>query len=397
MSSAISALIEQVLPEVTALRRELHAHPELAFKEVRTSGRVREILSKLPNLRVLPPLLETDVVAVLNPDRPGPCLALRADMDALPIVEENDVPYQSTVPGAMHACGHDGHTAILIGTAMVLSQIADQLPGQVKFVFQPAEEEGGGGGQLCEKGLLESPKVDAAVALHAWPTDVAGNVVVNKGPVTAANNEINIRIRGRGGHGAYPHRCIDPVVVAAHVITALQTIVSRTVPPLDCAVVTVAQVNGGSASNIIPPECFMRGTVRYYKQEVGELIRQRVHEIAGHTARAHGAEAEVFIREGYPPLYNDERVFELICASARAVLGPERLTIGQDPSMGAEDFGFYAQKVPAAMFRLGVRPPEMDAYPGLHHPRFNFNDASLPAGIAMFCELTRRFLSEHGR
>lgn len=391
--SMFSEHIQRVLPDIVKLRRELHASPELSFKEYSTSRRIRALLDGLPNIRVLPPYIETDVVAVLNPDRPGPCIALRADIDALPIVEENDVPYKSQVRGAMHACGHDGHTSVLMGAAMVLSAVADKLPGKVKFIFQPAEEDGGGGGVLCERGVLETPKVDAAIALHAWPTDVAGSIVVNQGPVTAANNEINITVRGRGGHGAYPHKCIDPVLIAAYIITHLQTIISRTVPPLDCGVVTIGQLTGGSASNIIPPECYMKGTVRYYRPETGELIRRRVHEIAEHVARAHGAEADVKIKTGYPPLFNDQRLFELIRDTGREVLGPDNVVIGQDASMGAEDFGFYAEKVPGAMFRLGVRPKEMETYPGLHHPRFNFNDDALPAGIGMFCELTRRFLA----
>jgi len=393
----LDELIDRVLPEVIALRQELHAHPELSLKEYNTSRRVRERLGKLPGLKVLPPLMETDVVAVLNADKPGRCIALRADMDALPIQEETDVAYKSTVPGVMHACGHDGHTATLMGAAMVLTAMAGDLPGKVKFIFQPAEEHQGGADQLCQRGVLDSPKVDAAVALHAWPMQPVGTLAVRSGPATAANNELEIMVRGRGGHGAYPHRCIDPIVVAAQIVTALQTIVSRVVAPLDSAVVTIGQINAGSATNIIPTECEMRGTIRYYRPKTGEMIRERVRQIAEHVAQAHGATAEVQTRLGYPSLINDAAVTQLLESTARELFGDERVITGEDPSMGAEDFAFYAQRIPAAMFRLGVRPKEMESYPGLHHPKFNFNDAALATGIKMFCETARRFLTTETR
>lgn len=394
MSPTIDDRIANVLPDVTAFRRDLHAHPELSWKEFETARKIRERLARLPRLRILPPLLETDVVALLNEDRPGRCIALRADIDALPIQEESNHPFISTVPGVMHACGHDGHTSVLLGTAMVLSQMADELPGRVKFIFQPAEEDGGGGGRLCERGVLDSPKVDAAVALHAWPMQPVGTIAIRPGPVTAANNEFVITVRGRGGHGAYPHRCVDPIVIAAEIVLSLQTIVARMVPPLDCAVVTVGQINAGTATNIIPAECELKGTIRYYRAETGEQIRERLRTIADSIARAHGAEAMVSIRLGYPSLNNDQSLTELVMAAAGKVVGVDRIITTEDPSMGAEDFAFYAQKVPASMFRLGVRPPGMDSYPGLHHPQFNFTDDALPVGIRILCEVTRRFLDQ---
>jgi len=384
--------IERVLPEIRALRRDLHAHPELSFKEYNTAGKVRELLGRLPNLRVLPPLLETDVVAILNPDRAGPCIALRADMDALPITEELDIPHKSTAPGVMHACGHDGHTATLVGTAMVLAQMAAELPGRVKFVFQPAEEDGAGGGKLVEAGVLENPGVDAMVALHAWPNQPLGSIAVRRGPACAATNEIHITVRGKGGHGAYPHRCVDPILIAAHIVTGLQTLVARNLSPFESAVVTIGQIAAGTACNVIPPECTMRGTLRHYEPEVGEMLRQGVRRIAEQTAMAFGATAEVRILEGYPPLNNDPGVAGLIEEVGRELLGPERVVTTEPPSMGAEDFAYYARRVPAAMFRLGVRPVDVEAYPGLHHPRFEFRDEALPVGMRMFCELARRFL-----
>ena len=391
MPTVFDTAIDRIVPDIVALRRELHANPELSWKEHQTARRIRELLGRLPNVQVQPPILETDVVAVLNAGRPGPCLAIRADIDALPIVEDTGVPYTSKNPGVMHACGHDGHAAVLTGVAMVLSSMADSLPGKVKFIFQPAEEDGGGGGKLCEKGVLDG--VDAAFALHAWPMQAVGAIAVRHGPVTAANHELTIVVKGRGGHGAYPQRCIDPIVISSEIVMALQTVVSRSVAPIDCAVVTIGCIQGGVTTNVIPPECTLRGTIRYYNPETGEMVRRRVHEIATHIARAHGAEAVVATRSGYPPLFNESRLADLVENVGRELLGADNVITTEDPSMGAEDFAFYAQKVPSAMFRLGIRPRGMDTYPVGHHPKFNFNDDSIPTGIRMFCELTRRYLT----
>lgn len=389
----LTTLIDSVLPPVAELRRHLHANPELSRAEHDTSRKVRALLEGLPGIEVLPPLMDTDVVALLDGGRGGPCLALRADLDALPIDEETDVAYKSTVPGVMHACGHDGHTAILVGTAMVLSAVRDTLPGRVKFIFQPDEEQGGGGGVLCERGVLEAPKVDAAIALHGWPSTPVGTISIRPGPVMAANTAFHVTVRGRGAHAAYPYRGVDPIVIAAHIITALQSIVSRTVDPLDAAVVTVGHVSAGSATNVIPPECFMKGTLRYLRDEVGEHLRNQVWAIAENTARAHGGEAAVAFESGYPPMTNDAYLAGLIEGVTRDLLGPDQLVTDEPTSMGVEDFAFYAQRVPAAEFRLGLRPKDMEAYPSLHNPRFDFNDEATPTGIRMFCEITRRFLS----
>lgn len=393
MADRFGQLIERIVPEMGVFRRELHAHPELSFQEQETARKVRAFLERLPNVRVLPPLIGTDVVAVLNPDREGPCLALRADMDALPITEETDVAHRSTLPGVMHACGHDGHTAILAGTAAVLSACAGELSGRVKFIFQPAEEEGAGAGKLVERGVLEAPKVDAAIALHAWPNQPVGTIAVRTGPACAATNEVRITVRGKGGHGAYPHRCIDPILIAAHIVTGLQTLVARNVSPFESGVVTIGQIAGGTTNNVIPPECALRGTIRHYAPEVGELLRTGVRRIAEQTALAQGGQAEVQILDGYPALNNDARVAALVEATGREVLGAKQVVTDEPPSMGAEDFAYYARCVPGAMFRLGVRPPGVETYPGLHHPQFEFRDEALPVGLRMFCELARRFLN----
>ncbi|HOW74185.1 MAG TPA: M20 family metallopeptidase [Phycisphaerae bacterium] len=396
MNDLFSRHIADIVPVIVALRRDLHAHPELAFAEHRTGTKVREYLSALPNVKLLPPLLGTDVVAILNPDRPGRCVAIRADMDALPIVEETDpakVPYRSTVSGVMHACGHDAHTAMLVGTAMVLSRVADQMPGKVKFIFQPGEEDVGGAEGLCAKGAMANPKVDGIFALHAWPNQPVGMVSLRRGPAMAASCSFYITVHGQGSHGAYPQRGVDPILAAAHIVTALQTIVARNVAPIDAAVVTVGALSGGVASNVIPSECQMKGTIRYLRPEVGEHVQRRVREIAEHTAVALGAAAEVRLEAGCPPTINHERMCDLIERTAREVLGADWFLGDEPPSLGVEDFCYYGEHAPAAMFRLGVRPFGQESYPPLHNPRFDFNDEATGRGMQMFCELARRFLA----
>ncbi len=392
MNSVFEPLVREVLPAIVAFRRELHARPELSFQEHETSRRVREELARLPGIRVLDPFIGTDVVAVLDGAGGGRCLVLRADMDALPITEQTGAVYASGTPGVMHACGHDGHTAMLLGAATVLAGMDRPLPGRVVLVFQPAEEDGGGGGQLCARGVLESLKADAALALHAWPNLPVGTIGIRAGEAMAANFELGIRIRGRGSHGAYPHRGIDPVVVAAQVISALQTIVSRNIDPQDPAVVTVGCIRAGQASNVIPDTCEMTGTIRFVRSETGGYLRQAVDRVVRHTASALGAEAEVTIRDSYPPMYNAPELADLVVQTGRAVLGKDAVFTDLAISMGVEDFAFYAQRVPAAMFRLGIRPADRETYPSLHQSDFDFNDQALPTGIVMFCELARRFL-----
>lgn len=394
MTKQIGELISEILPEIVALRHDLHAHPEGPRVEHRTSARVREVLSGVPGLDVSEPLTGTDVVAVLNGDRAGRCIALRADLDALPIEEQTDVPYRSQNPGFMHACGHDGHTSTLVGTAMVLSRIADTLPGCVKFIFQPDEEDQGGARLLCEAGVLKSPDVDAIFALHAWPTVPVGSIALTHGSAMAANCTFHIEVEGTGGHGAYPHRCTDTVVIASQIVLGIQTIVSRTVDPLDSAVVTVGSIHAGAADNVIPSKCHLTGTVRYLRAEVGGHLRARLRQVAEATAAAHGAKAHVQIQEGYPPVFNDPGLMDLVESIGRDLLGQDSVYRDLPPSMGVEDFAFYGQHVPAAMFRLGVRPSERDSYPHLHSPGFNFNDDAIPVGIRLFCEIVRRFLQE---
>jgi len=389
--SVIQRHIDSILPELVALRRDLHSHPELGFEETRTATRVVEVLRETGRLSIRTGVAKTGVVAVLNGDKSAPCLALRADMDALPIVEQTGLGYASRSPGRMHACGHDGHTTCLLGAARVLARMADELPGPVKFIFQPAEENGGGGRQMVEAGVLEDPPVEAAIALHAWPTQPVGTIAVRSGPAMASTDTCRIRVEGRGAHGAYPHRGIDPILAASHIVVALQSIVARNVDPIDHAVVTVGSIHGGTVCNIIPTECTLEATLRAHNARTREGLRESVRRIAENTARALGATAHVEMEEGYPVTVNDPALSRWVVDVGREVLGPDRVVTDEPPSMGGEDFAYYGQKVPAVMFRLGVRPPGADSYPGLHNPMFDFNDDALAVGVRMFCELAVRF------
>lgn len=388
----IDPLIRDVLSTITALRHEIHANPELGFEERETARRVVEHLQKLPNLKIKTGVAKTGVVALLNEDKPGKCVALRADMDCLPILEENDVPYKSKVPGKMHACGHDGHTATLVGAATVLSKIADELPGQVKFIFQPAEEGGGGGEVMCNEGVLDNPKVDAIFALHGWPMLDMGVIGVRGGPSLAATNPWEITIHGVGGHAAYPHKCIDPIVVGAHIVTALQTIASRSTDPLDSVVVTCGKFHAGTAVNIIAPTAELAGTIRTLRPETRTKTIALVKQVAEQTAAALGARADVRIRDGYPAVINDMAASEMVADVARETVGAKRVDTGVPPSMGGEDFAYYAQRIPGAFWRLGVGTGEPAKRPQLHQPTYNFPDEALADGVRMHCEIARRFL-----
>ncbi|MFO0973213.1 MAG: M20 family metallopeptidase [Phycisphaerae bacterium] len=395
---SLTKQIDRVVPDITALRHELHAHPELSYQEVETSRRVHERLRAIAGLHIRANLAGgTGIVATLNAGKAGPCVALRADMDALPIQEETGRPYASQSPGKMHACGHDGHTACLVGAAGVLSTIAESLPGPVKFIFQPAEEGGAGGERMCREGALDDPKVGAIFALHGWPSLPLGRIGIRSGAVLASTNPWSLTVHGSGAHAAYPHKGIDPIVVACQIVLGWQTVVSRFTAPVDACVVTVGKFHAGTAENIIPPVAELGGTIRTLNPETRERAVRLVRQIAEQTAAAFGARAELEIRDGYPVLMNDASAAALVEQTGRALLGEAAVETGEPPSLGGEDFAYYAQRVPAAFWRLGVRDPAVAEMPGLHHPRYDFNDAALPIGIAMHCAVVQEFFARGGR
>lgn len=371
--------IERVLPRIIALRHDLHQHPELSGREERTASLVAE---RLKGMGVEPRtgVGGHGVVADIRPARDAPLLALRADMDALPIQEQNDLPYRSVVDGVMHACGHDGHTAILLGAAEVLQGFRERLPVRVRLIFQPAEETVGGARRMCEAGVMEG--VSAIVALHGWVHLPLGYVGVRSGPSMAAADMFDIVVHGRGAHAAYPHLAVDPIVVGARLVVALQGAVSRETDPLEPVVVTVGRFHAGTAYNIIPDEARLAGTVRTLTPATRERMEAAVRRIADGVCAAAGATCSVDYIHGAPPVVNDEAIAQLVRSAATETVGAERVSSLVQPSMGAEDFAYYLEHAPGVMFRLGLG----DRAPG-HTAHFDFDDGALPVGIEVLCRL----------
>jgi amidohydrolase len=389
---AIAEAAWEIGPEVVADRRFLHQHPELAFQEEETSRFVAERLRAL-GIETRTGIAKTGVLGLLRGERPGKTILLRADMDALPMDELNDVPYRSQTSGVMHACGHDAHTAMLLGVARLLAERRGEFAGTIKFAFQPAEEAPPGGAKpMIEAGVLDDPRVDAAFGVHIGQDLPVGTIGVCAGPMNAASDGFVATIKGLGGHAARPHGCIDPIVVAAQCITALQTLVSREVNPLRQAVITVGSLHAGTVSNVIPEEAVMKATVRTFDEEVRQGLAERIPALLKGIAGAMRAEAEVQYRFGYPALVNDPAMTDLVREVAREVVGPERL-IEREPGMGGEDMAYFLREVPGCFFRIGSRNPERGLIYGHHHPRFDIDDeGALPVGVAAVAGVALRFL-----
>jgi amidohydrolase len=383
---------EEMRDQLIAWRRDLHMHPELAFEEHRTAGIVAEHLERL-GYRVRTGVGETGVIGVLESKRPGPVVMFRFDMDALPVTEETGAVYASQVPGKMHACGHDAHVAIGMGLATILAARRDDLAGCVVLLFQPAEETGGGAKRMAEQGALEDPRPDVFLALHVWTDSPAGTVDVTPGPVMAAAEKFTCTIGGRGGHGAAPHQTVDPIVAAAQAVTALQTVVSRNVSPLESAVVTVGSIHGGDAFNVIPPEVEITGTIRTYKPSTREMVLQRVHQVIEGVTSACGARAELQIVPLTPAVINDPAAVEVIQQAAADVLGPEQVRSGQQ-TLGSEDAAFFMQEIPGCYFFLGASNPEKGVGAPHHNPCFDIDEDILVPGLAILARAAEFYLLE---
>lgn len=373
------------------IRCDLHRHPELGYQERRTSGVVRRHLEELGIEHCGDLAGGTGVLAYLPAtSEGGRTVALRADMDALPIREETGLDYASVNDGVMHACGHDGHTTILLSAARALSQIKER-PNHVLFLFQPAEEGGAGGRRMVQDGCLAGrvlgPKADIIYGLHGNPWHDLGYVSTRTGPLMASATEFHIHVTGKGSHAAYPHLGIDPIVVTAHLVTALQTVASRTVDPLDSVVVTVGKIDAGVAHNVIPDTAFLKGTLRTLKDETYDLATERIRDIVENVARAFGATATVEFTGSYPVTRNDAGATDRFRAIARETLGTDFVLEEEQPSMGGEDFSFYGREIPACFFFLGLHVAGAPPLPNLHAPQFNFNDDAIPTGVELFCEL----------
>jgi len=372
---------QELFESTRYLRRDFHRHPELAFQEVRTAGIVARELNAL-GLEVHSGIAKTGVVALLEGARPGPVLLLRFDMDALPIVEETGAEYASQNPGVMHACGHDGHTAIGLSVARLLNKHRQELSGTVKLVFQPAEEGFGGAETMIAEGVLDNPKPELTLALHLWNHAPVGWLGIASGPTMAAAEVLRIKITGKGGHGAMPHEAVDPVLASAHVLTALQSVVSRNVPPLQSAVISVSMLRAGEAFNVIPPQVEMQGTIRTFDPAVRELVVQRVHQVVEQTASALGCQAEVEVKSLTPAVINDPSIAERV-AKVAADLLPGSQIDRHCQAMGSEDMAFMMREVPGCYFFVGSANDAKGLNASHHHPKFDIDEDVLPQAVAL--------------
>ena len=389
----IDQRIARLHGEMTEWRRDIHAHPELGFEETRTAGIVADKLESF-GLEVHRGVGRTGVVGVLRAGKGSSSVGLRADMDALPIHEANDFPYRSRNAGRMHACGHDGHTTMLLGAAKALAAARD-FDGTVNFIFQPAEEGLGGARAMIEDGLFERFPCEAVFGMHNRPSLPVGWFAVRAGPMMAAGGFFDITIHGKGAHGARPEVGVDPVIVAAHVATALQTIVSRNVAPVDTAVVSVTKIHGGDAYNVIPQSATLAGTVRAFSRPVMETIESSLRRIAAGVAEGFGAKAEVRLDWKFAPTVNDPKEAEFAAGVCAALVGAERVQRDPPLIMASEDFSFMLEQVPGCYLNIGNDSGETSCE--VHNPGYDFNDAALPFGAALFVRLVETRLRAGGR
>ena len=373
--------------KIVALRRDIHREPELGFDTKKTAEKVLSALDGLP-LEVQTGVAENGIVATLRGKDDGPTVGLRADMDALPIHEETGLPFASEIEGKMHACGHDGHTSMLVGAAHALCGMRERLNGTVKFFFQPAEEGGGGGKVMVEEGVADD--VASVFALHLWPGLPFGTAATKAGPIMAAADAFEMTVRGKGGHGAFPHQTADAIAMAAQIVTALQTLVSREVDPVEPAVVTVGEIGAGSAFNIIPEKARLGGTVRTLNEDLRRMMPERIERIARGVAQGMRGDAELDYEFSYPVTMNEEGAARTALGVIRGLFGEEHTLELANPSMGAEDFAFFLEKIPGAFIWLGVG----EEVSFLHTPTFAFDEEILPQGSALLTALALESLSE---
>lgn len=372
---------------LVGLRRHFHQYPELACNEKRTAGKIAEVLSGM-GIDFQAGIGGTGVVAALEAERAGPTVALRADMDALPIEEKNEVPYRSKHPGVMHACGHDGHVAMALGTARFLVENGwrKRGAGKVLFVFQPAEEGGGGALAMLESGYFDAETVEAVFAGHMHPEIPAGRIGVAPEVCNAASDNIVIELTGKGGHGAQPHLCIDPIVAGAHLVAEIQSVIGRSIHPLDSAVATIGKFHAGSARNVIPEEALLEGTVRTLRPSVRKTVLDRLEALVKGLEVGFGVRAKLDVIPGYPLLVNDPGLVRHVLDLATELLGEGNVR-SERPRMGAEDFAYFAGRWPGVLIRIGCRESEEKPVRGLHSPWFDFDETALDCGVRLFARL----------
>ena len=382
--------IRNLQPQLVEWRRRLHQKPELSFEENLTAEFVSQKLQEW-GIEHQIGIAKTGIVAIIESGKPGPVLAIRADMDALPIQEENEVDYRSQHNGIMHACGHDGHTAIALGTACYLAKHKHSFSGKVKFIFQPAEEGPGGAKPMIEAGVLKNPDVDAIVGLHLWNNLPLGTVGVRSGALMAAVEVFDCTIFGKGGHGGMPHQTVDSIVVTAQIVSALQAIVARNIDPIDSAVVTVGKFHAGDTHNVIADTAQIGGTVRYFNPKYQGYFDKRIEQVITGICQSHGANYKFDYCALYPPTINDVKMAELVRSVAESVVETPAGIVPECQTMGGEDMSFFLQEIPGCYFFLGSANPEKNlAYPH-HHPRFDFDETALGMGVEMFVRCVEKF------
>jgi len=393
MATPFLAEAQELAEELVSIRRDLHMHPELGFQEVRTARIVAEKLGAL-GYEVMTGVGETGVVGLMSGAQAGErTVLLRFDMDALPIQEANDVPYRSQNPGIMHACGHDAHVAVGIGVATLMARYRDRIGGTIKLMFQPAEEGLGGARAMIADGVLKGPDVDVALGLHVSSNHDTGTAVVRSGAMMAAADKLHILVRGRGGHAAHPEQSVDAVLVAAHIVVALQTIVSRNLNPEETGVITVGSLLAGKAGNVIADTAELNGSIRSFSEEVRGLLHRRVQEVASGVASALGATAEVTVTRGVDPTVNAPEPTAIVYEVAAGVLGSDQVDTTYRTT-GGEDFSAVLAEVPGNFFFLGARDDARGLNFPHHNPHFDIDEACLPAGVAILCEAAVRALGK---
>ncbi|MGB2697734.1 MAG: M20 family metallopeptidase [Candidatus Zixiibacteriota bacterium] len=389
----IKKIAHEIFPRLVKLRREFHQYPEIAFEEFETSKRITRELKQL-KLQVKTGIAKTGVVGVLYGDKKGKTVALRADMDALPVTEQTDVPYKSRINGKMHACGHDMHMTCVIGAATVLSRMKNELPGNVKFIFQPSEESGSGGAlPMIKAGVLKNPDVYGLFALHTDPSIPVGKMGVKDGPMMAHTNSFDLTITGKGGHGARPHQGVDAISVTAQVIQALQTIVSRRISPFDPVVVSIGVIQGGTASNIICDKVLLKGTVRTLDRKLNQRIPQMIRQIVSGITRSAGAGFSLDYKIGYPILKNDPEMTNLAREAISRLYSKKAIVEIKNPVMGGEDCAYFLSKVPGTFMRVGIRNTKKKAIYPWHHPKFNVDENAIKIGTSVLSQCVYDFLS----
>lgn len=386
MNEMLKKQIEEVALQMKSLRHKIHSCPEPAYEEFETARDIVCYLERIEGMEIGTGFGKTGIVALLGREKEGPCIALRADMDCLNLEEENCFAHTSQKKGLMHGCGHDGHIACLVGAAMVLGAHAEELPGPVKFIFQPGEENAAGAKEIIADGGLENPRPRAIFGLHGTPSLPFGKVGLRSGPMMATSRYFTIRVKGRGTHAAMPHKGIDTVLAASQIVCAAHTIISRNISPMESALISIPIFEASRAANVLPAEVTLQGTLRALSSDNRNFLEKRLREVVVNTARSCGAQADIEFTGGYPLLQNDRRCHHYLSDAARIVVGAENVEGNYPPSLGAEDFAFYLEKMPGAYCWLGLQSDGSHDAP-LHNPSFDFNDDAIALAIHLHCQL----------